>query len=128
MHSSCIETNAYSRGLFGGRATLKRSIMRKSPKELFVIQRYLAFVILFIPLLVFGAVQLPTTPALAPIPSFKEVTGPGPLFTALLRLPADEDLGHFKYIVKEYFVSGTAQGKPYTTRILVRRPSDAKKF
>jgi hypothetical protein len=37
-------------------------------------------------------------------------------------------LAHFKYIVKEYFVSGIAQGKPYTTRILVRRPSDPKKF
>jgi len=64
----------------------------------------------------------------APIPSFKEVTGPGPVFSALQRLPADEDLSHFKYIVKEYFVSGTAQGQPYTTRILVRRPADAKQF
>src|SRR3954466_5116246 len=69
-----------------------------------------------------------TTPVVSPIPTFKEVTGPGPMFTALQRLPADEDLAHFKYIVKEYFVSGTAQGQPYTTRILVRRPADAKKF
>ena len=70
----------------------------------------------------------PTTPVVAPIPMFKEVTGPGPMFAALQRLPAEDDLAHFKYIVKEYFVSGTAQGKPYTTRILVRRPADAKKF
>jgi hypothetical protein len=69
-----------------------------------------------------------TTAVVAPIPAFREVTGPGPMFTALQRLPADEDLAHFKYIVKEYFVSGTAQGQPYTTRILVRRPADAKRF
>jgi hypothetical protein len=69
-----------------------------------------------------------TTPLVTPIPTFKEVTGPAPMFAALQRLPADEDLAHFKYIVKEYFVSGTAQGQPYTTRILVRRPADAKKF
>jgi len=69
-----------------------------------------------------------TTPVMSPLPAFKEVTGPGPMFTALQRLPADEDLAHFKYIVKEFFISGTAQGQPYTTRILVRRPADAKKF
>jgi len=72
--------------------------------------------------------QLPANPVAASIPSFKEVTGPGPVFAALQRLPADDDLAHFKYIVKEYFVSGTAQGKSYTTRVLVRRPADTKKF
>jgi hypothetical protein len=46
----------------------------------------------------------------------------------LQKLPAGEDLDHFKYIVKEYFISGTAQGQPFTTRVLIRRPSDAKKF
>lgn len=90
------------------------------------IQRYLMFAVMLIaPFL--SAAQAPAT-VVAPIPSFKEVTGPGPVFAALQRLPAGDDLAHFKYIVKEYFVSGTAQGQPYTTRILVRRPADAKKF
>ncbi len=75
-----------------------------------------------------AAAQLPANPMVAPIPTFREVTGPGPMVAALQRLPAGDDLAHFKYIVKEYFVSGTAQGQPYTTRILVRRPSDPKKF
>jgi hypothetical protein len=75
-----------------------------------------------------GVVEIPLTPVMTPIPTFREVTGPGPMFAALQRLPADEDLAHFNYIVKEYFVSGTAYGQPYTTRILVRRPADAKKF
>src|SRR5262245_2953449 len=74
------------------------------------------------------AAQLPASPVVATMPAFKEVTGPGPVFAALHRLPAEEDLAHFKYIVKEYFVSGIAQGQPYTTRILVRRPADPKKF
>jgi hypothetical protein len=43
-------------------------------------------------------------PQAAKMPTFKEITGPGALFPALQRLPADEDLAHFKYIVKEYFV------------------------
>ena len=72
--------------------------------------------------------QLPANPVVTPIPTFKAVTGPGAMYPGLQPLPADEDLDHFKYIVKEYFVSGTAQGQPYTTRILVRRPADVKKF
>jgi hypothetical protein len=75
-----------------------------------------------------GGAQLPSSPVAATMPTFKEVKGPGEVFPGLQRLPADEDLTHFKYIVKEYFVSGIAQGQPYMTRILVRRPSDVKKF
>jgi hypothetical protein len=75
-----------------------------------------------------GGAQLPSSPVAATMPTFKEVTGPGAMFPGLLRLPDKEDLAHFKYVVKEYFVSGIAQGQPYTTRILVRRPADVKKF
>jgi len=78
--------------------------------------------------LLLAAQSSSTTPVVVPVPTFKEVTGPGVMFAALQRFPIDEDLAHFKYIVKEYFVSGNAQGQPYTTRILVRRPADAKKF
>jgi hypothetical protein len=31
-------------------------------------------------------------------------------------------------VTKEYFVSGTANGQPYKTRIVIRRPSDNNKF
>ena len=94
--------------------------------------RYLSFA-LILAAFVFSAwaaqaPQLPAKPVVVAIPTFKEVTGPGPMYAALQRLPADDDLAHFKYVVKEYFVSGVAQGQPYTTRILVRRPSDLKKF
>jgi hypothetical protein len=56
------------------------------------------------------------------------VTGPGAMFPGLQRVPAGTSLADHKYVVAEYFVSGTASGKPYTTRILVRRPEDPGRF
>lgn len=56
------------------------------------------------------------------------ITGPGPMFPGLREVPkgtAPADLG---YVTNEYFVSGEANGKPYTTRIVVRQPKDPKKF
>ena len=38
------------------------------------------------------------------------------------------DLEHFRYETTEYFVSGTAAGKPYTTRVVVRQPADDDEF
>jgi hypothetical protein len=87
------------------------------------VQKWLMFT-----LAVLGSAQLPSNPVNVPLPAFREVTGPGSMFPALQQLPAGEDLSHFKYVTKEYFLSGTAQGQPYVTRILVRRPSDLKKF
>ena len=75
-----------------------------------------------------GGAALPTSPIAVAIPTYKAVSRPGAVFPGLQKLPLEEDLDHFKYIVKEYFISGTAAGQPYTTRILVRRPSDVKKF
>lgn len=75
-----------------------------------------------------GSAQLPTTPVMTTMPTFKAVSGPGAMFSALQPLPANEDIPHFKYVTREYFVAGIAQGQPYTTRIVVRRPTDSKKF
>jgi hypothetical protein len=57
-----------------------------------------------------------------------EVTGPGPIFESLMELKPGDDMAHFKYEAREYFVSGTANGQPYTTRVVVRRPADAGQF
>jgi hypothetical protein len=75
-----------------------------------------------------GGAPLPATPVMATMPAVKAVAGPGPMFAALQPLPPDEDLAHYKYVTKEYFISGIAQGQPYTTRVVVRRPADLKKF
>ncbi|MDO8795718.1 MAG: alpha/beta hydrolase domain-containing protein [Vicinamibacterales bacterium] len=65
----------------------------------------------------------------APNPTISApVTGPGPMFPGLQRVPAGTGLPDQKYSVTEYFVSGTSSGKPYTTRILVRKPDDPKRF
>jgi len=65
----------------------------------------------------------------APVPRISApVTGPGAMFPGLQRVPAGTGLPDLKYTVTEYFVSGTASGQPYTTRILVRRPDTASRF
>ena len=57
-----------------------------------------------------------------------EVTGPGKFYETLMELKAGDDLAHFNYVTKEYFVTGTANGQPYKTRIVIRKPSDNSKF
>jgi hypothetical protein len=57
-----------------------------------------------------------------------EITGPGKFFETLMALKPADDLAHFHYVTKEYFVSGTASGQPYKTRIVIRRPSDNNRF
>ncbi len=37
-------------------------------------------------------------------------------------------MAHFRYEATEYFVTGVASGKPYKTRLVVRRPSDSARF
>jgi hypothetical protein len=73
--------------------------------------------------------NLPDKPTVTPLPTISaEVTGPGPMFESLMQLPAGDDMAHFSYGAKEYLVSGTANGQPYTTRIVVRRPADDGRF
>ena len=65
----------------------------------------------------------------APHPTISApVTGPGAMFPGLRQVPPGTGLADHKYASTEYFVSGTASGKPYTTRILVRRPEDPSRF
>ena len=74
-------------------------------------------------------VTLPEKPVAATVPMISaEVTGPGKPFESLMELKPTDDMAHFGYTAHEYFVWGTANGQPYKTRIVVRRPSDAAKF
>src|SRR5688572_638843 len=56
------------------------------------------------------------------------ITGPGMPYESVQSLAPRAGLANFKYEAKEYFVSGTANGQPYKTRIVVRRPSSNSKF
>jgi hypothetical protein len=57
-----------------------------------------------------------------------EITGPGKFYETLMELKPTDDLARFNYVTKEYFVSGTANGQPYKTRIVIRKPADNSKF
>jgi hypothetical protein len=73
--------------------------------------------------------NLPQQPTAVSIPTASaEITGPGPMFDSSPSLPPGKGLANFKYEMKEYFVAGTANKKPYKTRIVVRKPSDNSKF
>ena len=72
---------------------------------------------------------IPRVPTAVPLPSLSApVTGPGPAFDSAPSLAPELDLEHFRYETTEYFVSGTAAGKPYTTRVVVRQPADDRRF
>jgi hypothetical protein len=67
----------------------------------------------------------PAHAAVAAVPSVSgPVTGPGLMYPnpPVSVLPTAVQVEDFPYVTEEYFVSGTANGAPYTTRIIVRRP------
>src|SRR5688500_15578061 len=73
--------------------------------------------------------NLPQSPVGSPVAmASAEVTAPGKMFSSLMPLSPGNDLAKHRYVEKEYFVTGTANGQPYKTRIVVRRPSDNARF
>jgi Alpha/beta hydrolase domain len=69
--------------------------------------------------------------ASAPTPTVSgPVTGPGMMYPnpAISIVPGATTVESFPYITEEYFVSGTVNDAPYTTRIIVRRPKDPASF
>ena len=74
-----------------------------------------------------GLVQAATTP----VPTISApVTGPAVMYPnpPVSIVPGAVSVESFPYVTEEYFVSGTAKGAPYTTRIIVRRPRDVSAF
>lgn len=63
------------------------------------------------------------------------INGPGPEFTSLSTCESGcpspvpgTSMSDFDYVTQEYFVSGIADGTPYKTRIVVRRPAFPQRF
>jgi hypothetical protein len=81
--------------------------------------------------MVFLASTAPASAAVPPVPKISGViAGPGlmypnPPVSAIATAAKVED---FPYVTEEFFVSGTINEVPYTTRIIVRRPSDIAAF
>jgi len=74
----------------------------------------------------FAAAQAFTVPGIPTVEG--PITGPGEMHPGLREGPEGTNLPDFDYVAEEYFVSGTAAGLPYKTRILIRKPRDARKF
>jgi Alpha/beta hydrolase domain len=72
---------------------------------------------------------IPKEPTAVALPSLSApVTGPGAMFDSAPSQMRGLDPARFHYKTTEYFVSGLADGKPYTTRVVVRQPADDGKF
>src|SRR4030095_6600474 len=113
------------------------SARRESMKGIRLVQTVAAITVLMIGMMVLSVAaqrggppaNLPTQPTAVAIPTVSaEVTSPGKMFDSATSLPPGKDLAHFKYEAREYFISGTANGKPYSTRIVVRKPSNNGRF
>jgi hypothetical protein len=76
-----------------------------------------------------AAAPLPDKPTAVALPTISaEITAPGKMFDSSTSLPPGRDPAYYKYEVKEYFVTGTANNAPYSTRIVVRKPASNGRF
>jgi len=72
---------------------------------------------------------IPRVPTAVALPTLSTpVTGPGAMFDSAPSQAKGLDQAHFRYETTEYFVSGTADGKPYTSRVVVRLPANDNDF
>ena len=81
--------------------------------------------------LIVGIAAMDAAAAVTPTPSVSGlVTGPGMMYPnpPISIVPGAVTVESFPYVTEEYFVSGTVNDAPYTTRIIVRRPIDATSF
>ena len=75
------------------------------------------------------AAPLPTQPTAVALPTLSaKITGPGAIYDSAVSQWPGRDVKFYKYDTDEYFVSGTANGKPYKTRLVIRRPADNARF
>ena len=73
--------------------------------------------------------NLPENPTPVVLPEVSgPVTGPGTMYESVQSLAPGKGLSNFNYEAKEYFVSGTADGQPYRTRVVVRKPVSNARF
>jgi hypothetical protein len=74
------------------------------------------------------AANLPQTPTAVTLPSVTAHHGPGAPYESVQSLAPGKGLAEFKYEAKEYFITGTANGQPYKTRMVIRKPASNSKF
>src|SRR5262245_22232612 len=75
------------------------------------------------------AANLPQTPTAVSLPTISAaITGAGAMYESTPSLAPGKGMANFKYEATEYFISGTANGQPYKTRLVVRKPMNNSKF
>ncbi len=75
------------------------------------------------------AANLPDKPTAVKLPTMsKKITGPGPIYDSSVSLWPGRGTDFYNYDTNEYFIEGTANGKPYKTRLVIRQPHDNSKF
>jgi hypothetical protein len=67
-------------------------------------------------------------PVVAAIPSIQPLTGPGKVYDSASALWPGKGLDRYDYVANEYLITGTAAGEPYTTRMVIRRPREDRRF
>lgn len=58
------------------------------------------------------------------IPDVRPITGPGEAWDSSPAQWPGYGIEDFDYEINEYYISGTAAGEPYTTRLVIRRPAN----
>jgi Alpha/beta hydrolase domain len=87
-----------------------------------------ALVVLVLTAAAVGVLPAGARAAATPVPTFTRVPTT-PTSQPYGSTDADvANLAAFGYVQEEFFISGTAAGMPYTTRILVRRPASPRRF
>lgn len=73
--------------------------------------------------------NLPSEPIGVELPMLSaEIAGPRPMFDSAPSQARGFEPDDFDYVTNEYFVSGIANGRPYTSRLVVRKPADDDAF
>lgn len=72
--------------------------------------------------------NLPTSPVTAAIPAIAPNTGPGKPYDSSPGQWPGYDMAHYHYVADEYVITGNADGEPYKTRLVIRRPEDMSRF
>jgi len=72
--------------------------------------------------------NMPSEPVTVAIPDIEPNNGPGPAYNSALGQWHGHDMAHYNYVADEYIISGNADGEPYKTRLVVRRPQDMSRF
>src|SRR5262245_24528675 len=81
--------------------------------------------------LIIATLAAPVAAATVSTPTISgPIAGPGMMYPnpAISIVPGATTVESFPYVTEEYFVSGSVNDAPYTTRIIVRRPKDVGSY